>query len=826
MTNIKHPSNIDFVEPGDRQLSASGYNGLIQSARKVESFRRGITNSSDIKGNKDSTSIRYSVRGIAKEDIPEYSIFTIEEGGDPWTLEEPTPLFAKFVTSNESACVFLSNGDDKLFQDADYYLPVCDFFEPHIFKYDELDGVPVVGDRIGPKLDSFEMSLEGDNLSFTVISPPDEDEKLVWCIKACVGAGTNMPLFEFTEVLQPGYTGKARKLKWDPITKVYILDPGDTKEYILYDPEEQNMFLPGERVHGLRKQLKDSTGTLFAEYEIVGEHGLHRKVKVVGDVDCGEVGETTIWSVDPQFKQHPPVKYPDDPDCVLTSAGQEAALRVCNNYGYRRKILNDEFIDVDYDFGRQAWIFDQEDRGVLIEATLTQDMCPSDQEVTVSGAQLMDWKIAPGCNNDPTPSIDNVTNSKGLAGRVGDKIFGRHYEGKSGATEWHVDEVQHVAKSFFRELVGLQGGQGPCLQIYELEIAAMTCKDEDPGPTLGVWGNMIDAITFPDQQSQQQECDVVVGYREACVLALGDSSSLTYNMTEVDVIVDLSEDQPEPPEPPIPQDNCSWRFERDKICVFRSAPTDPIDIPLSVMNVVGDVDIKVSPECALEFDITKICVPRSMGSWIGKTVLPTANILSRVEWEHDPGSTGDPADDSCDLVFYTKEVCVLSKEDEVESGRLSYVYHKVGTGIQEGANDCTELTTKYIPVPDCDAPVGDPEIIFCVVDCEDTPTTVLTEANTAGTYTPTNKETQPYDPTAVNNDDIIIQFPPTPLEGEVIAIANNTMSETTVLVDGNGNNVQALSAPYTAATVSIGAPMLNVTYMARLIGGNIQWRIV
>ena len=104
----------------------------------------------------------------------------------------------------------------------------------------------------------------------------------------------------------------------------------------------------------------------------------------------------------------------------------------------------------------------------------------------------------------------------------------------------------------------------------------------------------------------------------------------------------------------------------------------------------------------------------------------------------------------------------------------------------------------------------------------------MNEANTATTFSPLNKQTQPYnyDNVSLNDDDIVIEFPAAAVEGEIIAIVNNGMSTQTVKVEGNGNNVQALSAPYTTDPASIGGPKLSVTYQLRSIaGGPLEWRI-
>ena len=309
MPSIRKPDDIPFVNQNTRGISASGYNGLIDSARTRVSMSRGASNRAGMFGGKDVNSLRYWVRAKAHADISPFSIFTIQPTGDDgFNHIEPNPATAIIDTQTRSACVYLTNLEDNLNQNLDYFLPSCDLGRPFIFKYDPAGGEPVIGNRIGPIDGQYHVSLVSTTLDFTVISDPDTDNYLVWCIRVACGAASTpftVPMFEFTTALVPGYTGTARVLMWDAATEAYILS-GNTKEYILYDPEEQNMFLPGERVHGIFKTLLDSQSEIFSEVEIVGEHGLHRKVLVDGAVDCGQVGDTFVYTNN--TKVHPPPK--------------------------------------------------------------------------------------------------------------------------------------------------------------------------------------------------------------------------------------------------------------------------------------------------------------------------------------------------------------------------------------------------------------------------------------------------------------------------------------------------------------------------------------
>ena len=169
---------------------------------------------------------------------------------------------------------------------------------------------------------------------------------------------------------------------------------------------------------------------------------------------------------------------------------------------------------------------------------------------------------------------------------------------------------------------------------------------------------------------------------------------------------------------------------------------------------------------------------------------------------------------------------------------LLFPYVNVAGPLQDGSpaieevDNCTLLNIKSIPIAGClDHPAQSPETIFCVIDCEDTPTTVLPEAtsNPGTPYTPVNKQTQPYDPTSTTIEtDITVEFPAAALEGEIIAVVNNTNSDKPITVDGNGNNVQSMQAPFTTATTVIRGARLSIMYQLRVNNGAgtpMEWRI-
>jgi hypothetical protein len=836
MHRSTHPNDMEYVKAGDEQISSSGYNGLIDSAKRVQSFTRGVSNSSDIRGDKESSSIKDWVRGVVDETIPVNSIFTIRKRTDveiadnkidaKFTLVEPVPLFCKFTAATAHAGVFFANEDNRLFETADYYQAACDLARPFIFKYDSSDGVPKIGDPIGPKYDSFEMSLKGDDLSFTAVSAADTDLELVWCIKRCA-TGNTIELFEVwsdgvNDMLHPGHTVKAHILAWDPITKTYKKSVTDTKTYILFDPEEQSCLVSEDRTHALVKALYDNTGALFADAQVVGSHGTYRKVLTIGDTACGTIGDAKITIAGyVSDRPHPPPIYPTDPDCEPYTLNNNATIKSCNRLGYRRKIMDAEFTTVNWDTSRQGWEFVQEDRINLLESTLVANMCPDedatvDRNVTLS----MDWSggfISPlidFCDQKigEAYGIDSIKNSKKLAGRTGDTLFARRYENRTGVDEWHVVEVEHEKHKFVKPF-GSIASECP-IDIPNLEIAVMTCKTEEYTP-FGAWTTVIDGIGVSG-------CNLNLSLVRICTLGNWDGGNIQIPLTTVDVVVSLNTEEV----------GCQAVFERRTLCVFNDmGPAGDATIPQTEVRVITDI-FQAEDECEIIKAFADVCVLKILRT--GEITLPTDEVevpTTFKEWEYiDGGTPSDPSDDICRAVFNTEKLCTFKKKDGDTPVTIDFKYTEVADGIDEPDN-CTYLTKKWIPKAGCDEePVGTPEIIFCVQDCEDSPTTVLSEANSAGSYSPTNRETQPYNYDNIGSpvdNSIIIDFPYPALEGELIAIVNNGMSNVPVLINGNGYNVQAIEAPYTLASVSVRGPKISIQYQLRLIAGiNLEWRIV
>lgn len=803
MSNIKHPNEMRLASAGrPGLLEPAAYNGLVTAARKEYSIKKGISNGLNLYANKENEIDRDYMHVLAHEDIPQRSVFSIQSGGLGYSLAEPYPQTDKITEENFGVCVYLTNPHYALNTGANYYLPLCGLARPYIFSYDSSGGTPAIGDSIGPLAGSYKMSLASQILGFTVVSAPDTLNELVWCVKVACDSDTalRIEMFEFTETLHPGRVAAARMLKWSPTNEEYELDPTNTTSYKLFDPEEQNFFLETERTHAVKKILHDEQGVKFADYEIIGEHGLRRQTLLSADIECGSSGAGSVQQKS-GTKLHPPTL---DPSCAVEDTGEE--IIACNRLGNRRKMLESERVHANYDHGRQAWVYDQEDRPNLLEAILEQDMCPSDDVVNVTDVTHMDWLID-GCwdtPGTPYPTVTQVKNSKNLAGLYQDTVFLRRYEGREGADEWHIVQVQHHEESILTDIsFGGQSSICPTLEyIPSGKAAIMYCEL----PTSTPLGRPVPVIT--DAGLNPSSCEWDFEVTEVCVLGIGSSVPHSITMQEIDVITEVE------------KGSCGLILSGKTICgiVKGNASFDPVNF--DKINVFDDIVVDKT-NCRITLTGRSICAIDDGAGIPGRIDLEPVDTLTGV-------TVANPADEDCTISFSKETICGIKKDPSPSPDTIDIRYEEVGTGIHEGAS-CVELEKKSIPVIDACASVSKSnETIYCVEDCDDVEPAVNAEINTNGTYNLDPNETQPYDSSSATS--ITFNMPTTGLTvGDVVRITNNGLSSNPVTINGGSFNVQALSAPYTAASIELSGPRLSITYQYRQVPGSpttYEWRII
>jgi hypothetical protein len=563
------PHDVPLKNSGDPLITAEQQNALTVAARKDFDIRRGMTNRADRFAAKDVLSDMRWEFVQAQTVIPSYSVFTLKYGTS-FSSAFPVAL-SKKVVQGESYNIIATNDVYAQSSGNYFWAALIGFEEPKLVKYDPADGVPDVDDVVGPKPGTWVVSKKENGL--VAVSAADTTNERVWVIRNASDTAKDIQMFEFTEILHPGRVANARKLIWDPTGPWYELDPADTKEYKLFDPEEQNFFLPTERVHAFKKELRDYMSVLHSEYEIIGEHGLHRRTLTNADIDCGDSGQAIVQQKS-GTKIHPP---PFTPVCDLESAA-DANIEACNVRGPRRKLLLAEMITVSYDHGRQAWFFEQEDRPSIAEATLSDDLCPNTQTINVQDVRFLDW-TNDGCSysvGSPYDTPTEVTNSKKLASVKYNKVFIVRKEGGEGADEWHIWEADHIAKDLLTQV----DEQGSCqIQFWKREFSVMTCKETDL--SAAILGQGITAVTGVSIS----DCGLTIHTADVCVLKVVGTDSDPLNFTPFTAITKISVEEGSPG-----SDECAITLEGTSFCALPGGtPGDIGSIPISYDDVATGV---------------------------------------------------------------------------------------------------------------------------------------------------------------------------------------------------------------------------------------------
>ena len=217
-------------------------------------------------------------------------------------------------------------------------------------------------------------------------------------------------------------------------------------------------------------------------------------------------------------------------------------------------------------------MFEQEDRGNVIEVTITNKMCSQDSTVTVSGARYYDWQ-GDTCSLTPDPDVTSVTNSMSLACGPNTKALCHRKEATIGADEWHIFEVKH--RDFFLlrpdgSGVGIDGC--PKYTIKQREFSVMTCAETDD-PYIII--NSVPVTVVSDYQLSN--CGLTITYTDICVLGIGGSSSpITYPMTRHQFVTNLQWTS-----------DCKLQFTKAESCMMFPSAVAQGEITLAKMEMVG-----------------------------------------------------------------------------------------------------------------------------------------------------------------------------------------------------------------------------------------------
>ena len=263
-----------------------------------------------------------------------------------------------------------------------------------------------------------------ENQIVGVIEVNCPEGKRFWIIPAGGGTDTVGRWLVARAHLQPGQQDIAAALMtYNPGTNKWEDDGSDpTGEHAIFDDGFMACVLIGEPVWCWPRPFHATHNPDGKKWDIVGEVGLLRRARCLGDIACGATGQVRIYrNQDYNTTQG---------DCRGVELTPNADITLCNDWGYRRKLFGpnqqepDKVVDepmVQYDRGQKRWYPVRDERNHVISAVAAQDFCQS-STVSVNNAAYYDWKKPDDCSSNDT-TIDLVDDIYGHAGESGDNIF-------------------------------------------------------------------------------------------------------------------------------------------------------------------------------------------------------------------------------------------------------------------------------------------------------------------------------------------------------------------------------------------------------------------
>lgn len=193
---------------------AAHLNAVTDACRRLDVYERGVSDEASYVAAKNSTSQERYMTVFMHGNIPRYAIFTIQAGGD-FSYSKP---IAKSKQIDSSAYNVLIASDTRNLPEGSFYkLPIVDMWHPHIYKYYATDGVPVINETVGPSPNRYDVSAKKEGL--IVVSKPDTDAELVWCVGAGGGRVANLFIGEvITADIAPNSTGEIEQKDKDGLT--------------------------------------------------------------------------------------------------------------------------------------------------------------------------------------------------------------------------------------------------------------------------------------------------------------------------------------------------------------------------------------------------------------------------------------------------------------------------------------------------------------------------------------------------------------------------------------------------------------------------------
>lgn len=311
-----------------------------------------------------------------------------------------------------------------------------------------------------------------------------------------------------TGCLYPGGATTGLVMEYD----IFLTKWVDTAQAItINDPGAWNCLIIGEQAFA--RPNPDGI------YDLIGSHGLTRKGKVIGDIDCGQSGSVRLYS-----------DITSD-SCAATQS--QCSVEACNTWGDTRKIHHDEEVVVYYAGTRaiqtnfeRRWNIIPPYKPRWVRGSLAAKLCPGDEVAYVTGIGFFD-----GC---PTVTVTGAINTFNSAGVAGDPVLLLLGEDDY----WHLIKVRHHGGYFGYDFsADVNANCNLEMILYREQMAYMTCENFDEVGDDVQFHNE-DVVTnwsFNHEEGNQSgsgnpipgTCQISVAKKSVCVLHGPGPDSLT-----------------------------------------------------------------------------------------------------------------------------------------------------------------------------------------------------------------------------------------------------------------------------------------------------------
>lgn len=200
--------SFPYVTKGQRIEipTAEWHNAIVAVVNQSISVRKGVVDK-DTSALNDSKYPGDVVQAQAVEDIPFYSIFTIDDEAagkvnKVFDIEMPMS-YTKQISSSANWEVLVVNHFMSLGQGSNYVLPILGTHKPYLVNYDDTDGTPTLGGIVGPKAGTYKVSTSYGGC--VAVSPPDTTRKRVWVVRQA--AASSWYIGKTTEIISSATSG-------------------------------------------------------------------------------------------------------------------------------------------------------------------------------------------------------------------------------------------------------------------------------------------------------------------------------------------------------------------------------------------------------------------------------------------------------------------------------------------------------------------------------------------------------------------------------------------------------------------------------------------